>query len=643
MRGLALILVVVLLVPGGALGQGVPAQTEDKSPPVALINRFKILYAVQQGSSVTGALGNVALVLVTKGSEDTSVGYLESAPDSTGNLWRHSGWSAVATARLFSNGPINYRIAIEFEDSFKVDGPSASGMLTIAILAALNGHRLREDATMTGMIMPDGSIGAVGCIKEKLEGARVGGQIKTVVLPRSVESPLIQQWADGLGVAIEWAGDIYEAYRTLVRDDKQDPANLPVATVSTSPVENLPSVTAYLRERTKIVLAAVETLEKRWAAVKKPHDPHAAHLAALAEALRKAAEDAQPPASPHVAYERALESLRHWYVAVRRGEASLDPIDDLSQGLVKLADREIGKAALDIQRSASERRARLVTQGAEASVVLGVRIGLERYASHMRLARLGWNDAKSAAAGTTTERSNPERADAMRLRAATHEGFALLGAVRSQDLRMMWPAISAPMRGGNVRPNAVSSLSKLFRIATASSGEILRQGRSAESATGPTATAAVVPSPGPDSHSIARDMAGITDEVATEGAWDATRSAQQELGDLGAAIELYLKASRRIAEDYAFRHADGACHATTKPPGDIQDRFVQPAVEFARARAREAIVAARDKQIDVPLAYHYYRYGEALSGGTLENKLLALEAFWRAEAQARVLRILGSK
>jgi hypothetical protein len=131
-------------------------------------------------------------------------------------------------------------------------------------------------------------------------------------------------------------------------------------------------------------------------------------------------------------------------------------------------------------------------------------------------------------------------------------------------------------------------------------------------------------------------------QAVTASAGEIAKTDQKDLGNLAAAIELYLRASRVRALAYAFTYFPGSCTLTAEP-GPVRDGLIQKALELAEARARVGLITARERNIDAPLAYHYYRYGKDLAGGgtTREDKLLALEAFWRANAHARVLQMLG--
>ncbi len=64
-----------------------------------------------------------------------------------------------------------------------IGGTSAGGAMTVAMVSALNGLKLRKDVMMTGTISPDGSIGPVSGIPQKMEAAKEGGA-KVFLLPK---------------------------------------------------------------------------------------------------------------------------------------------------------------------------------------------------------------------------------------------------------------------------------------------------------------------------------------------------------------------------------------------------------------------------------------------------------------------------
>ncbi len=60
-------------------------------------------------------------------------------------------------------------------DASLIEGPSAGAALTIATIAALENKTLNPNVMMTGTINPDGTIGRVGGILEKVKAAKEAG------------------------------------------------------------------------------------------------------------------------------------------------------------------------------------------------------------------------------------------------------------------------------------------------------------------------------------------------------------------------------------------------------------------------------------------------------------------------------------
>lgn len=86
-----------------------------------------------------------------------------------------------------------------------VDGPSAGGMLTIALIAVMQNKIINQSVFMTGTINPDGSIGRVGNIIEKaIAVAKAGGKI--FLVPEGQKYDYIIEWKEiipGLYVGVK--------------------------------------------------------------------------------------------------------------------------------------------------------------------------------------------------------------------------------------------------------------------------------------------------------------------------------------------------------------------------------------------------------------------------------------------------------
>lgn len=193
-----------------------PAADEPRS---VLVN--VLAYSTGGGKS----MGTCTPVRVTAGEASgcsVRVGFFESEVGGTGNQWRSAGWMAAVTAAVLSDfDPRTTRVSFEYEG--RVDGPSAGALMTCGVLAAARGDTLREDAAMTGTINPDGSIGPVGGISHKIEGA-AGKGMKLVLIPAGVrfdtdgntgERVDLLEHGETLGVKVVPVFDIYHAYKLL--------------------------------------------------------------------------------------------------------------------------------------------------------------------------------------------------------------------------------------------------------------------------------------------------------------------------------------------------------------------------------------------------------------------------------------------
>lgn len=138
----------------------------------------------------------------------------------TGDEWNASQW-AGSVYGVLATGADPAKVAVDFAVSDQIDGPSAGAFMTVGVAAAINGDTIDKSVSMTGTINPDGSIGPVSGIPEKIQGAKEAGKRKILV-------PAGQRMADSettgarvdvvalgakLGVDVAEVGDVHEAYR----------------------------------------------------------------------------------------------------------------------------------------------------------------------------------------------------------------------------------------------------------------------------------------------------------------------------------------------------------------------------------------------------------------------------------------------
>lgn len=149
------------------------------------------------------------------------IAIIDDTPGGSSKEIRDNMWLAAVTAALLRNNPLHgVKISVEFQGN--VDGPSAGAVCCIAILSAMEGVEMPDDFAMTGAIFPDGTIGMVGGIVEKVRAAAQQGK-KRIFVPgyhRVVKDSNDQfvdlvQLAEELNINLFRVENIEEAFRIL--------------------------------------------------------------------------------------------------------------------------------------------------------------------------------------------------------------------------------------------------------------------------------------------------------------------------------------------------------------------------------------------------------------------------------------------
>ncbi len=192
-------------------------EAPDRFP--AKITAQALAVSTGSGGQMTGSAVDFSVYVDRRDDNKISVGVREGEVAGTGDMWRATAW----TAPLVATQLLNLNLAgytIDYEVSGRADGPSAGALMTIATVAALMGDRLDSTVTMTGTINPDYTIGPVGGIPQKLEGAANAGKT-TVLVPLGerydrdgVTGEMVDLVERGteLGLTVREVADIYEAY-----------------------------------------------------------------------------------------------------------------------------------------------------------------------------------------------------------------------------------------------------------------------------------------------------------------------------------------------------------------------------------------------------------------------------------------------
>lgn len=147
------------------------------------------------------------------------IGVYEPDVGGTTDVWRAAAWSAaLVAAQLTDFDPRALQMSVEVRRS--TDGPSAGALLTVGLVASIRGDQVRDDVTMTGTINPDGTIGPVGGVPLKIDGAAQAGK-KVVLVPLGMETDVdprtgsevnLVKYGWQRGVDVRAVQDIWTAY-----------------------------------------------------------------------------------------------------------------------------------------------------------------------------------------------------------------------------------------------------------------------------------------------------------------------------------------------------------------------------------------------------------------------------------------------
>jgi len=155
------------------------------------------VYAPAVSSGGAGVLSKITLGIAYPGSGRVFFSALPYTEIETQGAARVAAFIASLLARVeFSN--YDYYVLVESTTPI-IGGPSAGALFTIGFTSLLLGLSINDNTTMTGMINPDGTIGPVGGLKEKLEAAASSG-FKAFLIPlgqRQYKYPVYEEITRG--------------------------------------------------------------------------------------------------------------------------------------------------------------------------------------------------------------------------------------------------------------------------------------------------------------------------------------------------------------------------------------------------------------------------------------------------------------
>ncbi len=559
-------------------------------------------------------------------SRKVSIGIQESEVSGAGAQTRASVWaSCLAASSLLNLDIANFRF--NYDVGF-VDGPSAGGIYTAAALAVLLGDDFRPDAIMTGAINPDFSIGPVGGIPQKLEGAAEAGKALVLVPTgqRFDYDSRTGEWVDvvekgrGLGMDVREVADIFQAYRLLT--GKALPQ---LAAVTDEPELSDIAYDAVLAQAGSWLTFTEQRLEEY---AQLPDEYKTDYEEARAADAQTTIDRANKYLSQGLLGPGYFTSLAStFYATVAFNYVETEQII-ATQGDLAAADALAGSKIHDALVETQDRL--LATEPQNVSQALA----LMQAWGHWTAASGLVDEADSELAYLPTEPdAGSERLDAIYL--------AVYNFTRAYQ--SLWAADDALVLGDTLEGTPIAStealdqLAEAYRLAANANLETIRALvvlplAEEEGFTEAQADAVLAYQDGnyAEASAIAAYYSFL-DNVLPEGP-------QRDYAVLGAALTSFADSATSLADHYSYqaeRDADGYI------VGFTNEKALAASLDFARGRARTMIAQVAQGGNDVALPILYYENAGVEREGYPEDKLSSLYDYWTAGLYARVAAVLS--
>ncbi len=587
-----------------------------------------------------GRMDPVALSTEPNSDGAVHVNVHERTRGAIGPQWRSSvAISAFVAASTLNKDLLDF--VFTAEAAADLEGPSGSGLMTAAFLAAMTGAQLDKSVTMTGTINPDGTIGPVGGIPEKFlaaigKGKRTLGYPVGMHLARSAATnemvDIVKLATDHGAKAVEIA-DVHQAYHLMTGNDL--PAVVPVSE------EEMQLDAATVASLDKLSLARQQAMEVMQLDADPARPAELERLVAmvrhqLAESSRLHDKGMAAPAhdAMDLAWEYALAASTLHTVVTRAQAGDLAGAIATLDGLARLGgdDGDVFKriaahpaVTLGDQLQISHAY-RAALRGWTGGVSVGPRLAKAKaFLGGLDIARLtGAEQAAWIANGVVS---------AIRSLSARAAQYALAGdwleldtGHRAADTAVATPQIvraSSSFQAASAAGIAyfdslvIPGFAKSLKVSESDAKETLAERE-------PTYLFAHLADHFPSEH-LAAELEQAWGEHSVP--WLLLSLASSELG--------YFDSTYLVAKYYSLGVAGGrVVH---------EQAFVQMlagAERTARASARAARIATGAIPMEAKLAY---QLAVASRDGSTADKLAALESFWASSSYSRTAVMLARK
>ena len=613
--------VVVTLIAALFVAAAAPAgAAKDKS---VTLRALAVIEGVG-GKESTGTSNKFTVSYGKAKGSDFRVGFSEDEVAGTGDQWTAAGWNAAAVATILNGSPLS-GVRVDYDVTGRIDGPSAGALMTVGLLSLMRGDKIKPGITMTGTINPDGTVGPVGGIPYKVDGAKEA-KVKTMLIPLGQRNS-----ADDSGelvdvvdigqqqrIKVKEVGDIYEVYKAFTGKTLPRPK-------ASSNVRLNGDVYRQIKAKVKAQLADFQASAGEFNSL----DPTVQNsLTSITSSANDSHDQAQKLTDEGLqagAYNEALAAAGYANAAVKTGQ--LVQIF-LTQGADAFTEQVKASTAIDgkVEALVDQLKATHPKTVSDASNVVSA------YSNTIDAISLS-NYAENVLASASDE-PDPTQALTKAVLGAVLYEIAGTQVEGTNDIFEIGKGAGGAKLAKGVQVGAVANFFRKAAQANLSAFDALIVHPQAEQA-GVSADAAEQAFSGSDfDYALGAVLPGGAQR----------RSGQvpglgqdRELRQARGAVQLYTRTSGLLSKYYSL----GEVNSDLEVTGISNDQAMQSALDLGRSQVQRGVGVLRSKKVSPTLVVGSYEIAGVNAAGDASDKLDALGNYLSAFVGSRVLAYLG--
>lgn len=582
--------------------------------------------AVVEGSGGKSSMGTTNAFSVSygkPGGSDFRVGFSEDEVAGSGDQWQAAGWNAAAVATLLNGAPLS-GVRVDYDVNGRIDGPSAGALMTVGLLSLMRGDKIKPGITMTGTINPDGTVGPVGGIPYKVDGAKQA-HAKTMLIPLGQRNSAddsgklvdVVDIGDQKGVHVKEVADVYEAYKAFT--GKTLPRPKPASSVSLGGHDS-----RQIKAKVKGQLANFEASAGEFNSLTPAVQNALTSITSSADDSHTQAQKLTDEGLQAGAYNQALAAAGYANAAVKTGQ--LVQVY-LTQGANAFAEQVKASTEIDgkVEALVDELKAFKPKTVSDASDLISAysntidAISLSSYAE---------NVISSAA-----QQTDPSQALEKAIVGAVLYELAGTQVQGTNDIFDIGKgAGGTKLSNANLGP--VAAFFRKAAEANLSAFNSLIVNPQAQTA-GVSADAAQAAFSGNDfDYALAQSSLGVLNGGLDKYLGTAKTA---NYAKLGGAVQLYTRTSQLLSKYYSL----GEVNSDLEVTGISNDQAMQSALDLGRGQVQRGVGVLRSKKVSPTLVVGAYEIAGVDAQGGPSDKLDALGEYLSAYVGSRVLAYLG--